>query len=625
MIRQRVSLAVAGAVVATTALTAGMATSASAATTIYDPTFTPGVTDLSGVGSDTSEIALDYVSKGHNGIEGFNAGKTSGRIASFAAAGDPASILLKSGASAVTRPNGSGAGKTLLRPATSNVNVDFARSSSTLSAAEITDGLQQSPFAVDGLKIAASSAATNAPTVISDADLVKIYQGTITTWGQVAGYNGPAPAAVIKPLIPQSGSGTRSFFEAQLKARNTGVSVVYGSAVGETQEHSDADIKNNPNAIAPFSTGRAKTAPSVKLLGGFTAQRALYNVVRQADLSGSKQTLLRSAFGTTGFLCSPEAKPLIEAAGFEQLAPTTGGGVCGAFVQADVTNFTTTNSVAKATTTALAAKAQNGKSVKLTAAVNSTGGLPAGKVVFLENGETVGTATVISGTATLSLTGVPLGAHSYTATFNPTSAAAYSPSSSTAVSATVLKTSAIKVAAVSKAYGVASKLAVNVTSDGAAAAGSVTVRGGGVSATATLSNGGASVALPATIAAGNQTLSVTYNGDSATSSSTASSSLRVAKAKSATTLKLSKSKIKASQKGKATVTVKLSGASVKATGKVTLKAGSKTVGTGTVKNGKVTVTLKKLKAGTYKIKAAFAGSSNISASTSKTTTLKVTK
>ncbi len=626
MIRQRVSLAVAGAVVATTGLTAGLMTSAYAVPTIYDPSFVPGTGDLSGAGSDTSEIALDYLSKGHDGIEGFNGDKTTGRIASFAAGTDPATVVLKSGSAAITRPNGSGAGKTLLRTATNNPDVDFARSSSGLSTAEISDGLQQSAFAVDGLKLAVSAGATNAPATISDADLVKIYDGTITKWSQVSGYNGPAPTATIKPFIPQAGSGTRSFFEAQLKARNGTVSVVLGDAVKSTQEHSDVDIKNDPNAIAPFSTGRAKTTTSVKTIGGFSAQRALYNVVRLSDLSGSKSALIQTAFGPTGFVCSPAAKPLIEAAGFDQLATTgAAGGACGTFGQTDVTNFTTSSSVAKATTTGLAGAAQNGKSVKLTAAVNATDTLPNGKVVFLEGDTKVGAGQVIGGTATVMLSGVALGAHTYTATFNPTSAVAFTASKSGSATVTVLKTSAISVTAVAKTFGQAASIPVRVTADGAAASGSVTVNAAGTVSTVALSNGSASIGVPATLGAGSYGVSVTYNGDAATSSSVVGSSLSVAKAKTATTLKLSKKSVKAGKKAKATVTVKLSGSALKANGKVTLKAGSKTVGTGTVKNGKATITLKKLKKGSYKIKATFAGGSSYNASKTKTVKLKVTK
>ncbi len=623
MIRQRVSLAVAGAVVASAGLTAGLATSASAAPTIYDPSFTPTTGDLAGAGSDTSEIALDYLTKGHNGIEGFNADKSTGRIASFAAGSDPATVVLKSGSAAITRPNGSGAGKTLLRKATNNADLDFARSSSGLSTAEIADDLQQSPFAVDGLKLAASASSTNAPASISNSDMVGIYQGTITKWNQLAG-NSAGSSATIVPLIPQAGSGTRSFFETQLKKYNEGTAVKLGASVKETQEHSDVDLKSDPNAIAPFSTGRAKTTTTIKALGGFSAQRALYNVVRKDDLNGAKGALLQSAFGTTGFVCSPAAKPLIEAAGFDQLASTTAGGVCGTFGQSDATNFTISGSAAQSTSTVLTASALNGKSVKLTAAVNSASGLPSGKVVFSENGAKIGTAQVISGSASLTLSNVGVGAHSYTATYNPSNAAVYASSQSTSASATVLKSSAVSAGAVSTTFGRGASIPVRVSADGAAAGGSVTVSVGGAVSTVALSGGAASVAVPATVAAGSYAVSVTYNGDGATSPSSTSTSLSVAKASTSASLKLSK-KVKASKKAKATVTIKAPGSALKAGGKVTLKAGSKTVGTGTVKNGKVTITLKKLKKGSYKIKATFSGGTNFNASTTKAVKLKVTK
>ncbi|WP_082556182.1 Ig-like domain repeat protein [Aeromicrobium sp. Root472D3] len=628
MIRQRVSLAVVGAVVATTGLTAGLATSASAAPTIYDPTFTPTSGDLAGAGSDTSEIVLDYLTKGHNGIDGFNAGKSTGRLASFAAGTDPATVSLKGGA-AITRPNGSGAGKTLLYGANNNADLDFARSSSTLSAAEISGNLQQAAFAVDGLRLAVSSTGTNAPASISAATMVKIYDGSYKKWSDIPGYAGPAPSAAIVPLIPQSGSGTRSFFVAQLKAANGGNDVALGSAVQNTQEHSDVDVKGNPNAIAPFSTARAKGSTTVTTLtaeGSFAAQRAIYNVVRQADRAGSKGTLIASAFGSDGFLCSTAAKPLIEAAGFDQLATSANGGVCGTFGTADVTNLKT-NAAAKQSTTVLSAVAQNDKSVKLTASVSASGDLPGGSVVFSEVvGDTTkqvgGKTTVISGTATITLPATTSGTHVYSAAFTPSSPASYVASSSNKAEATVLKTSAVSAGAVSTTFGQGASIPVRVTADGAAAAGgTVTVNAGGAVSTVAVSGGAATVAVPSTLAAGSYTVTVAYSGDSSTSASSTATSLSVAKASSATSLKLAK-KVKASKKAKATVTVKAPGS---VSGKVTLKVGSKTVGTGTVKNGKATITVKKLKKGSYKVKAVFAGGSNVNGSTSKTLKLKVTK
>jgi ABC-type phosphate transport system substrate-binding protein len=633
MIRQRVSLAVAGAVVATTGLTAGLMTSAIAAPTPtnYDPSFTPTTGDLSGAGSDTTEIALDYLSKGHDGIEGFNGTKSTGRIASFAAGSadnvSPSSVVLKTGVASITRPNGSSAGKGLLYGSANNASLDFARSSSGLSSAEVSAGLQQSAFAVDGLKVAVSSSSTNAPASISGAQLVKIYDGTYKTWGQVPGYTGPAPSAAITALIPQAGSGTRKFFEDQLKPYNGNVAVTL-SGVKETQEHSDIDLKGNPNAIAPFSTGRAKSTTTVKLLDAsesFTAQRALYNVVRTSDrANAAKGALLDQAFGPTGFVCSPAAKPLIEAAGFEQLAPTSASGACGTFGQTDVTNFRTSNTAAAVTTTSLSAVAQNGGSVRLTATVSASSGLPSGKVIFLEGANQVGTAQVIGGAATLTLPNTALGNHTYTATYNPTNAATYLASKSGASTTNVLASSGLSVSAASGTYGVSRVITVN--GSGGAANGAVSVSVPGVaSATVNLVNGVGSMSVPATAAVGNRAVTASYAGNASTFGSSASTTLSISTAKTTSTLKINKKSIKAKKSAKATVTVKISGSSLKANGKVTLKAGSKTIGKGTVKNGKATVTLKKLKKGSLKIKATFAGSNNYGSSASKTVKLKVTK
>jgi ABC-type phosphate transport system substrate-binding protein len=632
MIRQRVSLAVAGAVVATTALTAGLATSASAAPTIYDPSFTPTTGDLSGAGSDTSEIVLDYLTKGHNGLDGFNAGKSTGRIASFAAGFDPANVTLKAGAGEIKRPNGSGAGKTLLYGANNNANLDFARSSSTLSQAEISGSLQQAAFAVDGLKVAVSSAGTNAPAAISGADLVQIYNGTYKKWSDVPGYAGPAPSAAIVPLIPQTGSGTRSFFEQQLKAANGGNSVTLGSAVKDTQEHSDVDVKGDPNAIVPFSTARAKSTTTIRTLdanGSFAAQRAIYNVVRQEDRAGSKGALIAEAFGSAGFVCSPQAKPLIEAAGFEQLATPANNGACGTFGTTDVTNLRT-NAPAKQSSTALTATAQNDKSVKLSASVSASGELPGGSVIFSEvvGGKVTqvgGRTTVISGTASLTLPGVSNGTHVYRAAFTPTTPTAFVASTSNDAETTVRTTSAISVGSAAATYGQGTNIPVRVTAEGAAAAGTVTVNAGGVVSTVGLSGGSATVAVPSTLAAGTYGVSVTYSGNAATSPSSASGTLSISRTGSATTLKLAKKKAKAGKTLKTTVTVKVASSSLPASGKVTLKVGSKTIGRGTVKNGKVTITLKKLKKGSYAIKATFAGNANVNGSASKAVRLKVVK
>lgn len=615
MIRQRVSLAVVGAVVAGTALSTGLVSPASAATS-YDPDFVPASADLVGVGSDTIEIVMHDVAAAYNATSAASTGK----IASFAAAGTE-NITVRDGVS-IKRPNGSGPGKSTLYGASAVPGVSFARSSSSLSTAETSAGLRQYAFAVDGLRLAVSkSVATHAPSTITAADMVNIYNGTYQTWGQIPGYDGTAPGATIKPFQPQSGSGTLSFFTAQLTAANGGVAVPLATSVKSTQEHDPTLIQNDPDAIAPFSTARAKgLSSSVALVRGFQARRAVYNVVRGADIENSK---IASVFGATGFLCSPAAKTAIEAAGFDQLATSaTPGGQCGIPTQSAVSFPFVTSSVVT-TETALTASA-NGGTVSLKADVSGNN-IASGNVVFKQNGATLGTVAVNGqSSATLTLSGVAKGTQTYTASFVPANSK-FVASDSLPATVKVVTASTTSVAPVSKVYGVAGSIPVSVSSAGGAVNGVVSVNAGGVVSNVALVNGVGAAPVPASLGVGTYPVTVTFAGDANTGASSASSALSVTKVKTTSTLKLAKSKVSAKKKAKATVTVKVVGSPVKANGKVTLKSGSKVIGTGTVKNGKVTVTLKKLKKGTYKIKATFVGGTNFGASVTKTLKLTVTK
>ena len=322
-----------------TVLLAGVLAASVASPASADPT--PQPRDIVGVGSDTSQYAMnnlaDGVTRSGTFRPGFNATASGARLVSFDALieGNTNLIVLKAGTPAVGRPNGSGTGKTTLYGATNNPNVNFARSSSGPSTAENSAGLFHVPFALDGMRLSVATT-SNAPAASTPAQMVGIYNGSITNWSQIGGASG-----TIIPMIPQPGSGTRTFFDAQLKAANGGTAPVLAASVVVTQEHDDAPVAASPNAVAPFSTGRFASATGIKLItgtGSFNAQRALYNVVRSADLT---KPWFAATFGSDGFLCSGSANALIAAAGFQQLASPLDGGVCGAPTQAATTNFTT--------------------------------------------------------------------------------------------------------------------------------------------------------------------------------------------------------------------------------------------------------------------------------------------
>jgi ABC-type phosphate transport system substrate-binding protein len=479
-----------------------------------DTAFAPASTDLIGVGSDTSQHAIKLLADAWNG----STPAPSYKIASFAAttAGGPtptdgsSTISLPGGAS-IARPNGSGAGKGRLYGANDTAEVDFARSSSSLNSDEKAANLKQFPFAVDVLKTAVSNnVASHAPASLTRDQLLKIYDGTFTTWDQVGGStNDP-----IVPMIPQNGSGTRSFFLDQLKAANGGTAVVLAGTVQTVQEHDDSQVKGNPNAIAPFSAGRAQLLGStLRLEGGFEAKRALYNVVRGADVANPKIT---AVFGSDGFLCSEQASQLIKDAGFDQLAGVDNGGVCGEATIDPTTNFTTSAPAAPITTqTAVSGTSPAAKKVVVKAKITGSK-TPEGTVTFTEGGTVVGAnVPVIGGTATLTLSNVAPGTHRYTAAYSPAVGTVFQPSEQAAnvvvkTSAKLTETFPAKNKAGKKAKG-----AVVVTLAGTAtkATGKVTVKvGSKVVGTGTLVNGKATITLKK-LKKGNNTLVATWGGN----------------------------------------------------------------------------------------------------------------
>ncbi|WKN48718.1 Ig-like domain repeat protein [Nocardioides sp. Arc9.136] len=494
----RKSLAGLAAAAVTGSVLALTAAPATAAVDPDDTTFAPVAADLVGVGSDTSQHALKLLA------DGWNATSPAAKLATYAATGG-GDVTLHTGA--LRRPNGSGAGKALLYGAGNNAGVDFARSSSGPSTAEVQAGLQNFPFALDTLVMAVSgSTASNAPAALTKDQIVDIYDGTVTNWSQVGGKDG-----VIKPLIPQAGSGTRSFFTAQLQAANGGVAVTLAKSVAEVQEHDDTAIKGDPNAVAPFSEGRAGLlGKTLRLETGFRADRALYNVVRGADLATAA---VQSVFGEKGYLCSSDARALIERAGFKQLATPAQGGVCGQATQSATSNFTLNESVR--TTLALSGSSTRAKSATLVAQVTGSTA-PQGTVTFTSGGTTLATGVpLVSGRATYTATGLDLGSRSFAAEFVPAQGSAFEGSTATAsvvvkAGSAVSETFPAKVAKGKKAAGT---VTVALTGASGQATGTVKVMEGSKTLKSVALKGGkATVKLPK-LAKGKHSLKAVWGGN----------------------------------------------------------------------------------------------------------------
>ncbi|MBV9856490.1 MAG: substrate-binding domain-containing protein [Streptosporangiaceae bacterium] len=274
----------------------------------------------------------------------------------------PSQIVPKAGCTKITRPNGSGAGisaldNNQLDGKTGHFCIDLARSSSGRSPKDPQfgpGGIAFVALAKDAVTYATrdkASGGTNAPASLTTAQLTSIYLCKVTNWKQVGGKNG-----AIEPFLPQTGSGTRTFF---LKAINvTAPGTCVNNALEENQGLSSQ--LNSANAIFIYSAGdyvaqvfhSAKcgkkpaagqnaygcdqhgvlgldsingTRPTVgtgantTINPAFSAKfvRLLYDVVRFNTAANPIPGYEQKFFGRTGYLCtSPTAVKAIKNYGF---------------------------------------------------------------------------------------------------------------------------------------------------------------------------------------------------------------------------------------------------------------------------------------------------------------------
>ena len=254
--------------------------------------YAPNYNDVVGVGSDTLQYLLDFGADGDpSGDSGYNASGNLYKLINFDATADAnaryswavgatlnspnpldPTVVLRQGDYPVQRINGSGAGISALLLDTGAVEqINFARMSSNPTAAEGAtaetngwQGLQDFVAGVEHLREAADLT-TNAPNGggtaggLSTEQLNAIYsanQGSCLTWHQVDSAD-PSNDPII-PIIPQSGSGTRSTFLADIGNPTLGTCVEIGE-------------ENDPTAITSITT---KTNPNT---GGTGSNTTCYN------------------------------------------------------------------------------------------------------------------------------------------------------------------------------------------------------------------------------------------------------------------------------------------------------------------------------------------------------------
>ena len=175
-------------------------------------------------------------------------------------------------------------------------------------------------------------------------------------------------------------------------------------------------------------------------------------------------------------------------------------------------------------------------------------------------------------------------------------------------------------------FGTSPQVTVRVTGAGGVPSGTVRVSdGAALVGSATLASGAATVSLPADLAVGTHRLVVTYSGDAAFAGSTGTVALTVRKSTSLTSVSVKPKKAKAGKRA----TVRVMVATVRPSGVVTIKVRSTGGHKAVIKRritvsdaGVATLKLPKLKAGTYKVKATYAGSAT-SVSSVATTKVRV--
>ncbi|WUI02376.1 substrate-binding domain-containing protein [Spirillospora sp. NBC_00431] len=250
---------------------AALTTVASPATAEPPPNGTAEV--IAFAGSDTTEDVLDALTTAYRGNTAANPdGDNTVNIPVQAEAGSPAFNVPAQGACTSARnyvhkleanqpstypaPNGSTDGKNALQgnapfPSDNLTTgcIDGGRSSSGPSRNDPAT-FEYYAYALDAVSWAHYETSA-APASLSEAEIQGIYDCTYTNWNQVGGEDAP-----IHRYIPQSGSGTRSFFIGTVLA-GAEPSTACGP-VTEIQEHDGRAVPTGDryNAILPYSVAQ---------------------------------------------------------------------------------------------------------------------------------------------------------------------------------------------------------------------------------------------------------------------------------------------------------------------------------------------------------------------------------
>ena len=239
-------------------------------------------TQIVAVGSDTTQDVMGQLlsNSGATAVSGVNFTNVKAFVSSDVvvpsdstcadgATFKPASWTGTASGTTMIAPNGSGAGRTLLKNflagstygASNTGCVDIARSSSFSSGSPAANTGEYYAFALDAVSWATAS--NFAPATLTLAQLQGIYNCTYTDWSEVGGSAGP-----IKLYSPTEASGTAAFFRTNLLQFPSALSSTQACPVYTTRvehgatialEENRADIipaEDWQSAIFPYSVGQ---------------------------------------------------------------------------------------------------------------------------------------------------------------------------------------------------------------------------------------------------------------------------------------------------------------------------------------------------------------------------------
>jgi hypothetical protein len=173
-------------------------------------------------------------------------------------------------------------------------------------------------------------------------------------------------------------------------------------------------------------------------------------------------------------------------------------------------------------------------------------------------------------------------------------------------------------------FGKGMSLTITSTRDGLAARGDYAVLLDGRQIGFATQQSSYVATLPTTLRAGSHVLTVAFAPVDGSPLATRSTTVTVAKARTVSTLRLSKTKVTRGKKVRATVSVAVPGLTVKATGKAIVKVGKKSFPV-KIRDGKGSIRLRKLRPGRHKVTATYVGATSLATSRTKKVRLVVTR